>query len=187
MAQAASSPTVKMICGMISSRPELFDLAAERLIERFGPADLSSEVLSFDFTHYYDEEMGSPLLRKFVAFERLVAPGILVEAKCLTNELESAFAAERPEGPARPINLDPGYLESSKLVLASMKNFAHRMYIDRGVYGEVTLQFCRGAWMSMSYTFPDYASPRYHPFLTAVRDRLREQLAAGPEFREPSS
>lgn len=178
MAQASPAPRVKMICGMISSQPDLFGAARENLENLFGPVDLESEIMDFDFTHYYDREMGHPLWRRFVAFDRLVTGESLVEAKLQTNALEARFSAAG--GASRPINLDPGYLESSKLVLASMKNFSHRIYLGRGVYAEVTLQYHKGRWDALPWTFPDYASGRYHPFLTAARERLRAQTEGQP-------
>lgn len=197
MAEASKPPTVKLICGMISARKELFDEALARLTAALGGVELVSEIMDFDFTQYYDEEMGRPLFRRFIAFERPVSPEVLVEAKLTTNEIEREFAARMgrlspgdpaveqlarlagkefpPPAPRRPINLDPGYVDSPKLVLASMKNFAHRLYLGRSVYGEVTLMYHKGRWDPFPWTFPDYASGRYHPFLTAVRQRLREQ------------
>jgi hypothetical protein len=161
---------------MISARAELFDEALEALSASFGPADLTSEVMPFDFTHYYDRQMGSPLFRRFAAFERLIDPSALVEAKLATNAIESDFAARCGGSPERPINLDPGYVESSKLVLASMKDFSHRIYLARGIYGQVTLMYHKGRWEALPWTFPDFASPRYHPFLTAARRQLMDSL-----------
>jgi hypothetical protein len=225
MASPASPPPVKLICGMISSRRELLAEARGELEKLFGPVDIASEIMDFDFTHYYDEEMGAPLLRQFVSFAELAAPESLVEAKHATNALEQAFAGCRglprlrgnhatpdhrlpldgcpPPGrtvaaaPAfaeasagengaanhgsplpRPINLDPGYVDSPKLVLASMKNYAHRIYLGRGVYAEVTLLHRRGQWTALEWTFPDYASGRYGPFLDQARKRLRDQLGS---------
>ena len=175
MAQAAEPPPVKLICGMISAKAELFDEAAEALAKAFGPVDLASEIMDFDFTHYYDEQMGSPLHRRFVAFAECVRPDALVEAKLATNAIEGEFAARLGGRPARPINLDVGYLEPSKLVLASMKNFSHRIYMGRGVYAEVTLLYRRGRWEPLAWTFPDYASGRYETFLAQARERLMRQ------------
>ncbi len=178
MAAITQPRLVKFICGMISARAELFGLAQERLIELLGPVDIVSDVLPFDFTTYYDEEMGRPRLRKFLAFERLIDPGELAGVKRATNGLEDFFARAQaraqPAGPARPINLDPGYLVQSRLILASMKDFAHRIYLADGVFAEVTLQY-RDGWQALPWTFPDYGSGRYFPFFDAVRARLREQ------------
>lgn len=77
---------------------------------------------------------------------------------------------------SRPINLDVGYVDESKLILASMKNFSHRIYLSQGVYAELTLMYHKGRWDALGWTFPDYASGRYHNFLTQARDRLRQHL-----------
>jgi hypothetical protein len=164
---------VQLICGLLAADPELLDAVADELASAFGAIALRSEVMDFDFTHYYDAEMGRPLHRQFVAFERLVSPETLAEAKRRTNDIEAAFAARAAGRPSRPVNLDPGYLAPSKLVLASMKDFSHRIYLARGVYAEVTLQFRGGKWTALEWTFPDYASRRYDDFLTAARGRLR--------------
>lgn len=192
MASPSLPPPVKLICGILSSRRELLAEAQGRLVSLFGPVDVVSEIMDFDFTHYYDREMGAPLWRQFVSFAELVPPESLIEAKHATNAMEQAFAESwlRQETPqttapgtgtgasSRPINLDPGFVDSPKLVLASMKNFAHRIYLGRGVYAEVTLLHRRGQWTSLEWTFPDYASGRYWPFLDHVRKRLREQLSS---------
>lgn len=152
-------------------------MAAEELARRFGPIDLTSDVMAFDLTHYYDRQMGSPLWRQFVAMANLVSPEFLTEAKTATNAVEEDFAARFPPPPDRPVNLDVGYVASSKLVLASMKNFSHRVYLGGGVYAEVTLRYHREFWQAFEWTFPDYASGRYRPFLDATRLRLRQQLS----------
>ncbi len=181
MAEPSIAPRVKLICGMISARPELFDQAAAMLASRFGPLDITSEVMAFNFTTYYDREMGHPLYRRFVAFDSLVCGDILASAKQATNAMEDEFRkeqnkAEGPLFPARPINLDIGYIESSKLILASMKNFSHRIYLSGGVFAEVTLMYHRDGWQALAWTFPDYASGRYDSFLTAARTRMRKQI-----------
>jgi len=178
MARATEPAPVKLICGMVSSDTRWFAEAVERLGDRFGEADLVSDVVDFDFTHYYDAEMGSPLYRQFASFADEVAPDVLVDAKLATNAIEGDFAARSAGRPVRPINLDPGYVEPSKLVLASMKNFSHRIYLGRGVYAEVTLLYQKGRWTPLPWTFPDYASPRYHDFLDQVRARLRKEKRA---------
>lgn len=169
MAQPCEPPVVKMICGMIASRAAWLDAAAEELGRTFGPIDHTSETMDFDFTNYYDEQMGAPLVRRFVAFAEPVRADALVEAKRRTNAIEGDFARRFGGEVARPINLDPGFVEPSKLVLASMKNFSHRIYLGRGVYAEVTLMYRKGRWHPLPWTFPDYASGRYDAFLTAVR------------------
>jgi len=175
----ASEPApVKLIVGMLAGRVELLDAAAGRLAEAFGPVDLVSRTWDFDFTDYYAAQMGPDLLRRFVGFERPVRPEDLGGIKRQTGAIEAAFARDGAGGggPPRPVNLDPGYVAESKLVLASTKDFAHRVYLGGGIFAEVTMTYARGAWRPLPHTFPDYAAGTYDAFLSAARDRLRARL-----------
>ena len=176
MAAILEPDKVKLICGMISANCDFFEESQGRLVRRYGAVDVASDSMPFDFTHYYDDQMGGGLHRQFVAFERLIDPSDLAGIKLATNGLEDEFSAAAAPGAAkRPVNLDPGYIAPSKLVLASMKDFSHRIYLANGVYAEITLQYHHGCWDSLPWTFPDYGSGRYDAFLTAARKRLREQ------------
>ncbi|HET9942723.1 MAG TPA: DUF4416 family protein, partial [Terriglobia bacterium] len=95
--------------------------------------------------------------------------------KCHTNALEETFAADGASV-KRPVNLDPGYLENSKIVLASTKNFYHRIYLGRGIFGEVTMHFRNGAFEFFQWTYPDYKSPEYQAFFMELRTLYRNQL-----------
>ena len=129
----------------------------------------------FDLTGYYAQQAGPEILRQFVAFADLVDPGRLAAVKHITNRLERELAQELGRPWPRPVNFDPGLIEPSKLVLASTKNFAHRVYIGDTMYAEVTMIYVRGRWESFPFTFPDFKSGRYDGFLSAVRQRLVEQ------------
>ncbi|MBN1571396.1 MAG: DUF4416 family protein [Acidobacteria bacterium] len=167
---------VKLFVGVLTSLVDIAPKAENLLVDFFGAVDLRSGLFPFDMTRYYDKEMGTPIYRYFLSFERLIEPSTIADAKMRTNGLERAFADER-SNPERPINLDPGYLEQSKIVLASTKNFSHRILISGGIYAEVTLHFQEGAWHSFPWTFPDYKTDRYHAFFTALRDLYRNQLS----------
>lgn len=176
---------VKLIVGILTSLPEILPEAEARLADAFGAIDARSDIYPFEWTGYYDGTMGSPLMRRFVSIRDLVDPSALAEAKVRTNGIE-ALLASAPGAVPRPVNLDPGYLEQSKLVLASAKNFSHRIPLAGGVYGEVTLQYRDGGWHSLPWTFPDYGSERYHPFFSSLRARYRAQLQeAGFTVRIP--
>jgi hypothetical protein len=185
MGQINTPLPVKLIIGILTSVPEILTEAEELLTQAFGPIDARSELFPFDWTHYYDEEMGSPIHRCFFSFAGLIEAPAIVDAKIKTNEMESLFVAKYPAIP-RPINLDPGYMEQSKIVLASTKNFFHRILVAKGIYAEVTLHFQDNHWCTFPWTFPDYKSERYHPFFASLRDQYRRQLSdAGYKIRIP--
>jgi hypothetical protein len=171
-------PPVKLFTGVLTSLPEIIPDVEERLTARFGPVDLRSAIFPFDQTTYYDMEMGSPIVRRFLAFRTLIAPADISFIKRATNDLEAVFAGEHSPM-HRPVNLDPGYLEESKIVLASTKNFYHRILLSEGIYGEVTLHFSAGAWQPFPWTFPDFRCGRYDDFFTQLRRIYRDQRKAG--------
>jgi hypothetical protein len=163
---------VKLITSMFTASGELLEEAKVRLSQEFGPIDYESEPLPFDHTAYYAAEFGENLKRRFVAFEKLVHPGKLAEIKLLTNALEMEWAVEGK----RRINIDPGYVSHSKLVLATTKNHAHRIYLGQGIYAEVTLYFHNGTFHAWPWTYPDYSSPPLIAIFNQIRKLYVKQL-----------
>ena len=155
---------------MLSSKTGLFDLAESELERLYRPVDLRSSILDFDYTDYYEPEMGPDLKRKFISFQKKIDPGKLAGIKLQTIELEKIFSKKEPFVP-RPVNLDPGYISRSKLVLASTKNYSHRIYLSDGIYAEITLIFRKKQFIPLEMTFPDYRSEAYIDFFTRVRER----------------
>ena len=176
MGRPGAAEKARLICGMISARPALFDRAMERMAEAFGPVAFAGEPTPFDFTDYYEAEMGRNLLRRFCAFDGLFNPALLADVKRRTNDLERELAAAEA-GVARPINLDPGYVTLAKLVLATTKDRAHRVYLRDGIWAEITLSYHDGAWNPMPWTYPDYRTDAYLAFFRRVRDHLSRQQA----------
>lgn len=175
----------KFICGLISSDPDLVARARGLLAKQVGPIDVVSDIWPFDQTDYYKQEMGENLKRQFVSFAGGMQVDRLPEIKRMTNQIEQRIAGEvlDPEIP-RPVNLDPGYLTLSKIVLATTKDFSHRLYLEGGIYGEVTLYYKGGAWHSWPWTYPDYGAPTYHDFFTQLRESLKElQNAAAADTK----
>ena len=170
---------VKLFAGVISSDPTLIPFVDERLCSLFGPVELRSEPFPFDSTAYYNEEMGQPLSRCFFGYAELISAERIAQIKSQTNQLEADCAA-RQTRVSRPVNIDPGYLEESKIVLASTKNFSHRILIADGIYAEVTLLFERKGWQPLPWTFPDFRTGRYNAFFTSLRNLYRSQLKPAP-------
>jgi len=167
---------VKLIVGILASDETCLDTARQMLAAGLGAIDLVSDTGPFDQTTYYKDQTGPAILRQFVSFEQLIDPGELAELKHRTNQLERDLAEIHRAPFRRPVNLDPGLIEPSKLVLATTKNYAHRIYIGKKMYAEVTLVFDRGTWRPLPYTYPDYCQQWYFDFFDEVRDKLLRQL-----------
>lgn len=162
----------KLICGILyQSTVELNRLNAE-LTSRFGPIDLKSQSFPFDFTDYYQDEMGKNLVKQFYSFEKMIMPDSLADMKNATIDIEGDFSSQN----RRTVNIDPGYLEESKLVLASTKNFSHRIYLKDGIWAEVTLRYEKGDFVAHPWTYPDYAQFLAIEFLKMVREKYKTQL-----------
>ena len=146
----------------------------------WGPISVTSARLNFDETAYYDASMGQGLLVELWGFSRLMPCEELVDRKLQTNDWEAAYAKLGKHPEARPLNLDPGYLMRGKFVLASTKDHSHRLYLGRGIFGEVTLGFQGGEWMPRDWTYPNYRRADYHQFLTRCRQQLIERLREVP-------
>lgn len=151
-----------MICG----EEPLFRQAEKSLSRRLGPVDLSSQIMNFNFTKYYEKEIGLQLKRQFLSFRRLIDPNSLFKIKLMTMRLEGRLA--RKDG-TRRINLDPGYISESKLVLATTKDFRHRIFINKGIFAEVTLWYKSGEFQHWDWTYPDYRTRQYKEFFERVR------------------
>jgi hypothetical protein len=167
---------VKLIVGIFAADADCLQKAVETVTQEFGTADFVSDVWPFDKTTYYKQETGENLLRQFVSIEKPIDPGDLANIKHTTNRLEQELAQQLKREVPRPVNLDPGIIEPSKLVLATTKNFSHRIYIGNQMYAEVTLMYEKGAWASLPYTYPDYRQPCYIEFFEKVRKKLLVQL-----------
>jgi hypothetical protein len=172
MGTAREPQPVKLIASLFAGEPVLLAKAVAALTRLFGPIDLESESLPFDHTDYYTPEFGPGLKRQIVTFERLISPVELPAIKCQTNELEWSMA----EGGKRRVNIDPGYVSLGKLVLATTKDHAHRLYLDRGIYGEVTLTYQQGRFRPWPWTYPDYGSETYCAMFGTIRERYKAQL-----------
>ena len=150
---------------------------------RFGPAEVAFPAMPFAHTAYYNDELGTPIARRLLAFARLLPQDALGPAKIFTNAVEDRLA--RPDG-RRLVNLDPGLVPCERFVLATGKNYTHRIYLGQGIFGDLTLVFQAGSWQTLPWTFPDYAAPDMLARLTDVRCRYRRDLReAAPRTTPP--
>ncbi len=184
MGTATPPHPVKLIVGLLAAADALLEAAVEGLSQRFGPLDAVSDASDWRVSGYYRDEMGDSIRRQFVSFEGLIGPGKLAGIKQITNDMEHAWRTER----GRQVNIDPGYVATTKLVLASTKDAAHRVYLSDGIYAEVTLQFSSGSFRPEAHTYRDYAAPEAIAFFHRVRRIYLAQLRAartGPSPTRP--
>lgn len=167
---------VKLIVGILAADAGCLESAVETVEQKFGKIDLKSDVWDFSQTDYYKDQTGGEILKQFVSLERTISPGRLAKIKLKTNRIEKLLAEELAATVPRPVNLDPGLIEPSKLILATTKNYSHRIYIGKKIYAEVTLIYDKGKWQGFDYTYPDYQQECYFDFFSKVRIKLKEQL-----------
>jgi Domain of unknown function (DUF4416) len=176
--QVVEPPPVKLIVGLIVAREAPVTAVRRQLEATYGRIDQETALLPFVATRFYEREMGPALQRLFWSFEALIAPDALAGIKLETNAVERTCAMASGQGWRRQINLDPGYIDLAKLVLATTKDRQHRLYLGQGIYAEVTLRFTGGRFVPWEWTYPDYRTPEYLAFFDAARHRYRQQLTA---------
>jgi hypothetical protein len=171
-----SPPTPVLLLIAATSRYVISAEWARRRIEAiFGPLALVSRDFDFSETDYYTATMGTDLKKQFFVPEQLIDPGQLADIKRQTNAWEAEYAAFGVHPEPRPLNLDPGYITAAKLVLASTKDHAHRLYLHEGIFAEVTLAFRQRTWQVLEWTYPDYQRRDYQEFFTRCRDFLLQR------------
>ncbi len=160
-------PAAKIFCGFIYVPDLDLDEVLRLLEQAWGPVDFISRRFPFAYTRYYDREMGSPLSRKFVTFREDVDQEALPRLKWEAKRVEGGWLGP---GGGRRVNIDPGLLLPERLVLATTKPFAHRPYLGKGIYADVTLVYRKKSYRPMEWTYPDYTAP--HTLMMV--NRLRE-------------
>jgi len=149
-------PAAMIFCGFIYV-PDLELAEVLRLMEQaWGPVEFISKRIPFHSTRYYEQEMGPALSRKFVTFREEVDQEALPRLKWEAMGVEGRYLDGRG---CRRVNIDPGFLLPERLMLATTKPFAHRPYLARGVYADVTLIYRKKSYHPLHWTYPDYGTP----------------------------
>ncbi|MDD3807948.1 MAG: DUF4416 family protein [Candidatus Marinimicrobia bacterium] len=170
--EAQGFKPVKLFIAILYNETANPDIFVPHLARIFSPIDYRSTVYSFKFTHYYEQEMGGDLSRILISFQNLIPPDSLAEIKQLTRVIESKYSDER----RRTINLDPGYVDLDKVVLASAKYGRQKIPLYDGIYADPTLEFTRQAFRPFRWTFPDFSTGLYHEDLKHIRLIYKHQL-----------
>ncbi len=171
-------PEVKLVIPVLYSDVKIFNKAKKMLISLYKEIDFESEHFIFDFTDYYNKEMGTPIYRTFLSFKKLIFSEELVKIKRQTNRLERRLMVKSN----RKVNLDPGYLSLAKFVLATTKDQQHRIYMGKGIYEEITLFYRNKQWQHYEWTYPDYRSMKYKDILLRIRELYKKNISDSDFF-----
>jgi hypothetical protein len=163
---------VKLFCGILYSDEEIKQKSFDIIKEKLGGIDFISDEMLFDFSSYYNSEMGNNLKRFWISFKNLVCASELADIKVFTNSVEDGFAIDEK----RRINIDPGYVTPANIILATTKEFSHRIYLSNGIYGEVTTIYKKGGYIKLPWSYPDYLSDLATDFFLKIRTNLMKQL-----------
>ena len=172
MSQPQPPKPAKLVIGIFLKETQLLVSVAEALSEAFGPVDMVSAWFPFNYTTYYESEMGDALLRRVLAFQKLIEQEDLARIKNHTNDIERAYTVAGK----RRVNSDPGYMLLERFVLASGKNFSHRIYIGGQIYADLTLIYAKGRFQALPWTYPDYRAPSMLTYLEQVRQKYAADM-----------
>jgi len=174
MATPQPAQPVKLVIAALAAEKHHAEEAHAPLVTAFGEIDYASAVFPFAATAYYDAEMGTPLWRQLFAFAPLMPPENLPAIKLRTNALESEFTVAGK----RRLNLDPGYLDTDKFVLASTKFHGYKIYLGQGIWADMTLHYEKGRFTALPWSFPDFRSGVYEAAFIRIREIYKRQLKA---------
>ena len=174
MKKLESPLPVKLVCGLLYREEKWLYEGLGDLHSKIGETDFVSEALQFHYTSYYFGEMGQPLFRRFASFEELWDASQLAEIKVFTNSLEEKYAAAAGSG--RVLNIDPGYVNPTAYILATSKNYSHRIYLGKGVFAQQELLFERKRIQTLDWTYPDYRSYEYQEIFRRIRETYLKQI-----------
>jgi len=154
---------------------DAFKEGLANLLETLGETEEITEEMEFSHTDYYKNEMGENLKRRLLLFKSLRKREDLPNIKIKTNEIEKRLSNRGN----RTVNIDPGYITLENVILATTKNYTHRIYLGGGIYGDLTLIFKGGTYRPLEWTYPDYASQQiisiFNKWRTILKDSLRKE------------
>lgn len=182
MATPKPPPAALFFAAIFSQSDDVIAEASVQCEAQWGKIALTSPSFDHSETTYYEREMGAGLRKQFVVFEGVFDPALLADRKLQSNAIEKQATCSVDQGVnlnvSRPVNIDPGYITLTKLVLASAKDRAHRIYLNHGIYAEECLYYLAGRWNSRPWTYPDYQRADFQAFFSRARDMLKSQIRA---------
>jgi hypothetical protein len=140
---------------------KVFEKAKAELVKKYGSIKAESSVYDFKFTNYYEPEMGSGLKKLFLVFEKEISKKDLADIKFFITEIEKRYS----KGNNRVVNIDPGYLSSTELQLATFKEKSFKEKIHEKVWIHKVLEFDGNNVKQFFHTFADYRDKKNQEFI----------------------
>jgi len=172
MSKPAVAEPVKLAVSVLYTDDSLLMDVLKKLSDQYGCVDFVSQVMSFNYTRYYEKEMGDVLKRRFVFFEKSMRPESLPDVKLFCNRIEEKSSL----GGMRRVNIDPGYISKAHLILATGKGYTHRPYLRDGIYADLTLMYKNRGFCVLQWTYPDYAEKKIIEMFNKIREKYVQQF-----------
>jgi hypothetical protein len=173
MGKIKSYPPVKIFTAITYQLDLLIERIQAELEKILSPIDSMSNTYLFEkFTTYYRTEMGSNLHKKIISFQELQSADRLPDIKIATNHIEKEYQKDQK----RTVNIDPGYICAAKVILATTKDYDHRIYLKQGIFGDVHLRFRQGQYQINEWTYPDYRQREILEYFESLRRLYLKQL-----------
>lgn len=161
-----------LFAGILYNDDNCLSAAKKTLIENYGNCILEIPSFPWNYSEYYNKEFGNNIIRTFMFFEKLISPEQIIDIKLQTNQIEESLS----EKGKRKVNIDPGYLTLSNIVLATTKNYSHRIYLGKGIYGEVTLIYKNNTYSPYIFTYQDYQDEKSIKMFLEIRKYLKQKV-----------
>ncbi len=169
-------PAAFLFFGVFSGRLDIIDDVRTLVEERYGPLHPRGEspVFPFPETQSYPKTMGSDLKKRFYVLDKRWPQDGLARVKRDAVEMEAALGDRwrKRAGVDRPVNIDPGLINDCRIILATTKDYAHRLYRGEGIWEEITLVYRQGQYRELPWTYRDFKSPEYHRFFEIFREEF---------------
>jgi len=172
MAEVKNVLPVKYFAAVLYKEKTCLEQALRSLEEKWGSVDISGEDRLFDVTAYYEPEMGAPLLRRLMSFHSLLCPSLMSDIKLACNQIEQSLSVNQK----RTVNIDAGYLDHNKILLASAKEAGQKIYIGKGIYADLAGRWKAGRYQPFEWSFPDFKDGRYDKELLKMRTEYLRQI-----------
>lgn len=173
MGKPSSPQPALLFIGILYSEDSYLQQSKDALVKLFGPSLLETSSFNWNYSDYYREELGESIRRKFIFFKNLINPEKIVDIKLKTNDIEDSLSINGK----RKVNLDPGYLTKAKLVLATTKDYSHRIYLGKGIYGEVTLIYKDKTFKPHIFTYADYQDAKFLEIFLEARELFYRKIS----------